>query len=244
MRRRRRPREPRSPCSSPLQRAMRIVRLGLTPRAFRIRTASIVATTPAPLSVAPVPPCQESRWAPSMTTSPFLSDPGNLGDRVPLHRVVFEEARLDVDLELDVAPCSSRRAIAPKVLDGHGQRWAGPPARPSSRCLPALHDVTPPSWRPGATTASAFSSTKSLRSRGTRGARSSLFAVEGARPAAVQAARRPGSRTRRAPRATSRRSARRAPCPCGLTSAHLAEDHDLAGELALELLEVLLARDA
>ena len=55
---------------------MRIVRRGAMPIAFRMRTASIVAATPAPLSVAPVPPCHESRCAPIITTSPFLSVPG------------------------------------------------------------------------------------------------------------------------------------------------------------------------
>ena len=55
---------------------MRIVRRGLTPSAFRMRIASIITATPAALSVAPVPVCHESRWAPSITISPFLSVPG------------------------------------------------------------------------------------------------------------------------------------------------------------------------
>ena len=67
--------------------------------------ASIATTEPAPLSVAPVPPCQESRWAPSMTTSSFLSVPG-------ISAIVFHciwsssmNRACDVDLELDVDAC-------------------------------------------------------------------------------------------------------------------------------------------
>ena len=44
--------------------------------AFRIRTTSIITALPAPLSVAPVPVCQESKWAPSMTISSFFVVPG------------------------------------------------------------------------------------------------------------------------------------------------------------------------
>src|SRR6266545_5219974 len=36
----------------------------------------MATATPAPLSVAPVPACQESMWPPSMTTSSFRSLPG------------------------------------------------------------------------------------------------------------------------------------------------------------------------
>jgi hypothetical protein len=41
-----------------------------------MRTASMATAQPAALSVAPVPLCQESRWAPSITISPDLSVPG------------------------------------------------------------------------------------------------------------------------------------------------------------------------
>ncbi len=41
-----------------------------------MRTASMATATPAALSVAPVPACQESRWPPTITTSPALSVPG------------------------------------------------------------------------------------------------------------------------------------------------------------------------
>src|SRR4051794_23544546 len=68
--------EPYRPCSSPVQRATRIVRRGWRLAARRIRTASITAAQPAPLSVAPVPECQLSRWAPSITISSFRSPPG------------------------------------------------------------------------------------------------------------------------------------------------------------------------
>ena len=53
-----------------------MVRRGFTPIALRMRTASITTALPAALSVAPVPACHESRCAPSMTTSSFLSLPG------------------------------------------------------------------------------------------------------------------------------------------------------------------------
>ena len=69
-------REPRSPSSSPLQSAIRIVRRGLRSSALRMRTTSMATETPAPLSVAPVPLCQESMWPPSMTSSSFRSVPG------------------------------------------------------------------------------------------------------------------------------------------------------------------------
>src|SRR3954453_20551857 len=65
--------EPYRPCSSPVHRATRIVRRGWRLAARRIRTASITAAQPAPLSVAPVPECQLSRWAPSITISSFRS---------------------------------------------------------------------------------------------------------------------------------------------------------------------------
>ena len=53
-----------------------MVRLGLTPRALRMRTASMATAQPAASSTAPVPPVQESRCPPSMTSSSFLSVPG------------------------------------------------------------------------------------------------------------------------------------------------------------------------
>ena len=56
---------------------MRTVRRSLTPLCFRIRIASIITADPAALSVAPVPPCHESKCAPSITTSFALSVPGS-----------------------------------------------------------------------------------------------------------------------------------------------------------------------
>ena len=54
-----------------------MVRLGFASIAFRMRRASIMTAEPAALSVAPVPGCHESRWAPTITISPFLSVPGS-----------------------------------------------------------------------------------------------------------------------------------------------------------------------
>ena len=48
-----------------------MVRRGLTWSAFRIRITSSATTEPAPLSVAPVPAIQLSRWPPTITTSSF-----------------------------------------------------------------------------------------------------------------------------------------------------------------------------
>ena len=50
---------------------MRMVRRGLTFSAFRMRITSSATIEPAPLSVAPVPAIQLSRWPPTMTTSSF-----------------------------------------------------------------------------------------------------------------------------------------------------------------------------
>src|SRR5882724_2585219 len=66
------------PCSSPPQRAARMVRRGWRSRARRMRMASRTMMVPAPSSVAPVPAIQLSRWPPSMTTWSLSagSDPG------------------------------------------------------------------------------------------------------------------------------------------------------------------------
>ena len=39
--------------------------------------ASIITAELTPLSVAPVPECHESKWAPIITTSSSLSEPGS-----------------------------------------------------------------------------------------------------------------------------------------------------------------------
>ena len=52
-----------------------MVRLGLSPDCAMMRAASRVAMAPVPLSVAPVPRSQESRWAPTITTWPGCSVP-------------------------------------------------------------------------------------------------------------------------------------------------------------------------
>ena len=41
-----------------------------------MRITSIITALPAPLSVAPVPECQESKWAPTITISSFFAPPG------------------------------------------------------------------------------------------------------------------------------------------------------------------------
>ncbi len=53
------------------------MRRSFTPDAFRMRSASSITAEPAALSVAPVPPCQPSKCAPSITISSALSVPGN-----------------------------------------------------------------------------------------------------------------------------------------------------------------------
>jgi hypothetical protein len=70
----------------------------LTPLCFRIRIASIITAEPAALSVAPVPPCQESKCAPSMTISSALSLPGispmTLNDEVSSWNVFLMSASI------------------------------------------------------------------------------------------------------------------------------------------------------
>ena len=55
---------------------MRTVRSMLRFSVFRIRITSIITALPAPLSVAPVPACQESKCAPIITNSSFFLPPG------------------------------------------------------------------------------------------------------------------------------------------------------------------------
>ena len=50
---------------------MRMVRRGCRLSVFSRRMASSITPEPAPLSVAPVPECQESKCAPIITTSSF-----------------------------------------------------------------------------------------------------------------------------------------------------------------------------
>ncbi len=54
---------------------MRTVRLSGTFVTASMRIASIIAADPAALSVAPVEECQESKCAPSITSSSALSEP-------------------------------------------------------------------------------------------------------------------------------------------------------------------------
>ena len=50
-----------------------MVLLGLGYSFFKMRMVSIIRMEPVPLSVAPVPPSQESKWADSMTYSSGFS---------------------------------------------------------------------------------------------------------------------------------------------------------------------------
>ena len=64
------------PCSSPDQSAIRTVRRGVAPTAFRMRIASSITATPEELSLALGLACQVSKWAPSITSSWARSVPG------------------------------------------------------------------------------------------------------------------------------------------------------------------------
>ncbi len=55
---------------------MRTVRSSFAFMAFRMRITSIITALPAPLSVAPVPLCHESRCAPTITISSAFDPPG------------------------------------------------------------------------------------------------------------------------------------------------------------------------
>ena len=70
--------EPVPEIAMPYEDHGRMVRLGLNPKSLRMRMASTITMQPEALSVAPVPPCQESKWAPSRTISSlsFGSVPG------------------------------------------------------------------------------------------------------------------------------------------------------------------------
>ena len=63
-----------------------------------MRIASIITADPAALSVAPVPPCHESKCAPSMTISSALSVPGisptTLNDEVSSWKVFLMSASI------------------------------------------------------------------------------------------------------------------------------------------------------
>jgi hypothetical protein len=58
------------------KRTAMIVRFGRAPAAARRRIASITTENPEPLSTAPVPASNESRWAPRMTVSSGAAVPG------------------------------------------------------------------------------------------------------------------------------------------------------------------------
>ena len=79
---------------------MRTVRRGLSPVALMMRSTSIIAAEPAALSVAPVPPCHESKCAPMSDDLVGLVGAGNLADDVEAVRLRLL-ARRDVDVQLD-----------------------------------------------------------------------------------------------------------------------------------------------
>ena len=68
-------RDPFNPCSSLPQCPTKMVRLGFGYIFFKIRMASIITIVPVPLSVAPVAPSHESKWAESITYSLLFSVP-------------------------------------------------------------------------------------------------------------------------------------------------------------------------
>ena len=86
---------------------------------------------PAALSVAPVPACQESRWAPSITTSPRRSVPGISASVFVGHEVgVVEAARARPPRARRRVPRSTSRTQAVVVLGGHDQRGDARCSRP------------------------------------------------------------------------------------------------------------------
>ena len=75
-----------------------------------MRITSIITALPAPLSVAPVPVCQESKWAPTMTTSSFLSLPGISPMMFSAVHVAVGYGGLQIQADRTAAASSPRRA--------------------------------------------------------------------------------------------------------------------------------------
>jgi len=88
-----------------------MVRRGASLSAEIIRTASMVAATPAPLSVAPVPECQESMCAPSMTIWSFKSVPGISATVLYAIRSSSLNFTFKSTAIFSFSPCSIMRAI-------------------------------------------------------------------------------------------------------------------------------------
>jgi len=68
-----------------------------------MRMASSMTAEPAPLSVAPVPPCQESKCPPSMDNFVGFGfvGAGNFANDVEGHQIVVPELALDIELHGD-----------------------------------------------------------------------------------------------------------------------------------------------
>ena len=78
-----------------------MVRRGLAPTVLRMRIASIMTATPAPLSVAPTDECQLSRCAPSNTISLARSDPGSSATTfIPFMSISSWNCGADIELHL------------------------------------------------------------------------------------------------------------------------------------------------
>ena len=99
---------------------MRTVRSILRLSDFRMRITSMATPAPAPLSVAPVPMCQESKWPPTITSSFGLVAPGI--SAITLNESVLRhvELRLDVEGELHRHVVLQQARDAVVVLRGDG----------------------------------------------------------------------------------------------------------------------------
>ena len=102
------------------------VRRGFTPVACRMRRASIITALPAPLSVAPVPVCHESKCPPSITTSskPMISTSAaaskfrcRISGRL---RVIIPSGRLS-----SPGRACSPKTLTSKIRGSSGIFWCG-----------------------------------------------------------------------------------------------------------------------
>ena len=141
----------------------------------------------------------------------LLVGPGDLGQDVGLHRVAVEEAHAHVELELDGDARARAAARCGRSARRTGRAREAPPSPPSSsrRRTPA------PRGNSRGGSARRRPAPSPRRRIGPRPVQLAALAVRLAVPARGG---RPESRTGRARRGTSRRSARTPPCPCGLIS--------------------------
>ena len=98
-----------------------MVRRGWTSSALRMRMTSMATMVPAPLSVAPVPAIQLSRWPPTMTTWSLSVGigAGDFGDGVEAVLVVAGEFGFDVHLDGDGDVGLEEAVDAAVAFDGH-----------------------------------------------------------------------------------------------------------------------------